>query len=403
MPAKTQKTLVVLPTYNEASNIKALIEKIFETGKKSGLWIDILVVDDNSPDGTALIVKKLQEKSQRLHLSSGPKQGLGKAYVRGFKKGLELKKYTFFVMMDADFSHDPRDIPKLLKAMKPSVDVVIGSRYLAKSFIDKNWPWRRALQSKLANLGARYIASLPRDISDYTGGFRALRVSNLSKIKLDEVSASGYGFMISLLDKLIKENMRIKEVPITFTNRLQGKSKMRRQDIIEFIRLLYKLNPDSPVPRMMRFGLVGASGTVVNLACLAFLVEVISLPALLAAALAIEASIISNFSLNHIYTFRSLTSRSKVWYRENSLTTLHKLFKYNLIALSGAAISFSVFALLYKVVGVHYVPADLIAIAAATSWNYLMSVRIVWKVVDTKTRRRKMRLYKLSRLADEKA
>ena len=375
-----KKVLVVLPTYNEADNIEPMVGAIFKVAARLPNYeIDILVVDDNSPDGTAERVARLQKSRAGLHLIKGCKQGLGKAYRRGFKHGLGLKPYFAVVMMDADFSHDPKVIPALLAALEAGADYVIGSRYVAGGGTTGNWPTKRLLQSKLANFLARHLVGLDTKVHDLTSGFKAVRASALKQIPLDDIPASGYVFQVSLLHAFSSRGFRVREVPIMFGDRRAGKSKLGLRDMAEFLYQTYRLNPDSRVRRLLRFCLVGASGTLVNLAVLIGLVRLAHLPVLLAAAIAIEVSIVSNFSLNHLYTFRLVRIAEP---KDSPVSLLIKLFRYNLITLSGAAITYAVFALGYKMLGLHYVLADLIAILLATAWNYWMSVRIVWRVVD---------------------
>ena len=374
-----KRVLVVLPTYNEADNIEPMVGAIFKVAAKLPEHeLDILVVDDNSPDGTAERVVGLQKKRTDLHLVKGRKQGLGKAYRRGFKHGLGLKPYFAVVMMDADFSHDPKTIPSLLKALA-SADYVIGSRYVRGGGTSGNWPTKRLMQSKLANFLARQLVGLKIDVRDLTSGFKAIRATALKQIPLDDIPASGYVFQVSLLHAVSKQGFRVREVPITFGDRLAGQSKLGLRDMVEFLYLTYRLNPNSTVRRLLRFGLVGAAGTLVNLAVLVGLVRLAHLSVWLGAAIAIEVSIISNFSLNHLYTFRLVRIAGP---KDSLSSLLTKLFRYNLITLGGAAITYGVFALGYKGLGLHYIVADLIAIILAMAWNYWMSVRIVWRVVD---------------------
>ncbi len=370
--------LVIVPTYNEAANIERLIKKIWRVGAEAEHVFEVLVVDDNSPDGTGQIVKKIQTKDSRLHLLSGRRQGLGKAYVRGFKHGLKKGGYDAFVMMDADFSHDPAVIPNLLKALDAGADYVIGSRYVPGGGTADNWSRRRLLQSRLANSLARWLVGHHGGIKDQTSGFKALRSSALAKISLEQVSASGYVFQVNLLHAFAKAGYKLAEVPIIFADRTKGKSKLRLRDVVEFLYLTYRLNPDSTVRRLVRFGFVGAVGTLVNLGVLFLLVQGLGAQVLLAVAIAIEVSIVSNFFMNHLFTFRF----HRAGRLDSTATVATKLVRYNFITLGGAAISYLVFLACYKWLGWHYIISDLIAIIVATSWNYMMSVRVVWKVVD---------------------
>lgn len=227
------KTIVVIPTYNEAENIERLINKIFEVKPD----VHILVVDDNSPDGTALVVEKLMANDKRLHLiKRAGKLGLGTAYIEGFKYALH-KGYEAIFEMDADFSHNPEDLPRFLEALQDA-DLVIGSRYLTGVNVI-NWPLRRLILSYFANLYTRLITGMP--IKDATGGFKCFRAEALKQIDLDKVKTNGYGFQIEMNFRLWAKGFRVKEIPIIFVDRMNGVSKMNKKIILEAIFLVWKL------------------------------------------------------------------------------------------------------------------------------------------------------------------
>ena len=212
------KSIIVIPTYNEKENILRLIEKIHSIVGD----IHILVVDDNSPDGTGQIVKNLKEKDNRIHLIQREgKQGLGTAYCKGFEYCLE-NNFDYIFEMDADFSHDPNEIPNFLKAIE-SNDLILGSRYI-KGVNVINWPLKRLLLSYFANMYTRFVTGM--DVKDATGGFKCFRASLLKKIDLASVKTNGYGFQIEMKFKAWKKNFKLIEVPIIFTNRVAGESKI---------------------------------------------------------------------------------------------------------------------------------------------------------------------------------
>ena len=377
MSSQPSKCMVIIPTLNEADNIERLITEVFLTLKNKNAYIvDVLIADGGSTDSTLIQVEKLKKiNPKHLYIVKIKKRGLGLAYIQSFKYSLR-RSYDTFVMMDADFSHDPSHIPSLLKKIDDGYDYVIGSRYIKGGITRK-----RTVKSYLANAFAKLMLDLKGDIQDMTGGFKAIRVSALKTVNLDAIKASGFVFQVNLLHDFSKQGYKIAEVPITFKNRKSGRSKMRLSDVLEFIYLTYRLNPNSRVRRLIRFCLVGASGVMVNLAVLVLLVQVFSVNPPIAYAVALEVSIISNFCLNHLYTFRAAITSPKSQRHDSIPTLFNKLIRYNLITLGGAAISFAVFYLFYKL-GLHYIPSDLIAIIAATAWNYYMSVKIVWKLVD---------------------
>ncbi|MDZ7332156.1 MAG: polyprenol monophosphomannose synthase [candidate division KSB1 bacterium] len=228
------KAIVVIPTYNEAQNIENLIDRILFQGIRG---LDILVVDDNSPDGTAEIVENIARCESNVFLLKRPtKAGLGTAYVAGFKYALE-HGYDYIFEMDADFSHDPDEIPNFLEAIK-NYDLVIGSRY--KTGVNViNWPITRLVLSVGANKYTQWITGLP--IKDCTGGYKCFRREVLEAIDLDQIASDGYSFQIEMNFKAWKKGFRITEIPIVFTDREAGSSKMSKKIIREAIWMVWKL------------------------------------------------------------------------------------------------------------------------------------------------------------------
>lgn len=297
--------LVILPTYNESENIRPMLKALQEVNTSTpDRNFEVLVVDDNSPDGTQVIVKEIMGSDKSVHLLTGEKEGLGKAYIRGFQWGLKKKKYDAIVMMDADFSHDPKAVPILIDALDTGDDYVIGARYVKGGFIPGNWPLKRIMNSKVANFLAHRLVGIDKNLTDITGGFKAIRVSALKRVDLSRISARGYFFQVNLLYEFIKSDAKIAERPISFADRERGQSKLRAKDVTEFVYRAFMLNPDSPVRKLVRFGLVGLSGTIVNLVVLTLSIKRGHLSAVSGDVIALEVSIISNFFLNHWYTFR---------------------------------------------------------------------------------------------------
>jgi dolichol-phosphate mannosyltransferase len=228
-----KKTLVVIPTYNEKKNVETLIPKILQMYPE----IHILIVDDNSPDGTADFVSDLSRRDGRIHLIKREKKaGLGTAYVAGFKFMLAAG-YDYVVQMDADFSHDPAEIQNFLREIE-NYDLVIGSRYTNGVRVI-NWPISRLLLSYFANVYTRVITGLP--LHDSTGGFKCYRREVLEKIGLDEIKSNGYSFQIETTFYAWKKNFRIAEIPITFVDRIEGSSKMSKKIVREAVFMVWKL------------------------------------------------------------------------------------------------------------------------------------------------------------------
>lgn len=224
---------MITPTYNEVKNISTLVKQIFELN----LDCDILVIDDNSPDKTAIKVKELQERHENLFLEErSQKSGLGTAYIYGFRWAIE-KSYQTVVQMDADLSHDPKELGSLILGLKNN-DLIIGSRYVHGVSVI-NWPIRRLMLSYGANLYSRIITGMP--IKDGTGGFKAWRVDLLKKIKLKSVKSQGYSFQIEMNFRAWSLGARIKESPIIFTDRTIGESKMSKSIMYEAIWIVWRL------------------------------------------------------------------------------------------------------------------------------------------------------------------
>ena len=227
------RTLIISPTYNERKNIQSLIEQVFDLDSTYHL----LIIDDNSPDGTAKKVEELQKKHSNLHLEIRPgKAGLGTAYLYGFQWVLD-KGYDSIVQIDADLSHDPNDIPRLLANLS-NHELVIGSRYVEGVSV-VNWPIRRLILSYGANYYSRFITGMP--INDGTGGFKAWSASLLDKIKLNEVRSQGYSFQIEMNFRAWRLGASIKEEPIIFVDRTIGESKMSSTIMYEAIWMVWRL------------------------------------------------------------------------------------------------------------------------------------------------------------------
>ncbi len=223
------RVCIVLPTYNERENVRTLLPVLLRT--KIPGELHVLVVDDSSPDGTAQEVKQLQKVFPRLHLlERARKEGLGAAYIAGMRHALATLNPDIIFEMDADFSHDPADVPRLLAALKEH-ELVIGSRYVAGGSI-VGWNWWRKSVSFGGNLVSRLLAGV--SVKDCTAGFRAWNVNLLKKIDFGKLGVSGYAFQLSILHAAMRKKVRIREIPVVFTERREGQSKMRWKDIIEF-------------------------------------------------------------------------------------------------------------------------------------------------------------------------
>ena len=238
----SERALVVLPTYNERVNLPLIVPQILEQDPR----IEVLIVDDNSPDGTGQLADELAAADRRVHvLHRHEKAGLGKAYLAGFRWALD-RGYDFVLEMDADFSHDPKFLRQLLAAAKDA-DLVIGSRYRAGVNVI-NWPISRLLLSIGANQYARWVTGLP--LTDSTGGFKCFRREVLESIDFEKVRSNGYSFQIEMSFRAWKKGFRLVEIPIVFTDRMEGQSKMNKRIVREAIWMVWWLRLRSVAGRL---------------------------------------------------------------------------------------------------------------------------------------------------------
>lgn len=225
------KGVIVIPTYNERENIAPLVDALQLQFRAIRHEMSVLVVDDNSPDGTADVVRALQGRYPNLYLIEGKKSGLGAAYVRGYRHAMKGMAADVLFGMDADFSRKPEDLPRLMEQIDAGADLVISSRYVEGGRITADWSLRRKLNSRLGNLVARYVYGI-YGVNDCTAGFRAIRASLLRKIDLEGLRVQGYAFLVALLHAAVILRARIVEIPVEFVDRRYGDSKLGISDIV---------------------------------------------------------------------------------------------------------------------------------------------------------------------------
>lgn len=227
------KALIIIPTYKERENLTELVRQIFA----KDLPVEILIIDDNSPDGTGALADELAARDPRIHVMHRPgKLGLGSAYVVGFRYAIE-RKYDAVFEMDADFSHSPDSLPEFLRELE-GADMVLGSRYL-RGVTVVNWPLKRLILSYGANVYTRVVTGM--SIKDATGGFKCIRRQVLEAIDLDRVKSDGYGFQIEINFKAWRKGFKIREIPILFVDRMAGESKMSRRIVWEAAWMVWRL------------------------------------------------------------------------------------------------------------------------------------------------------------------
>jgi dolichol-phosphate mannosyltransferase len=254
----TVRVSIIIPTYNESLNIKRLLDNIYDENHAKGyekrdIQMNVLVVDDNSPDGTSEIVKEYQKHNPFVHLLIRQnKEGLGAAYIHGMNHSLSTLRPHILFEMDADLSHNPKYILPMIDKIRAGADFVIGSRYIKGGSIPSNWGVSRKMISRSANVYARLMLGL-RSVNDCTGGYRAIRASLLRRIDLDSLNIKGYVFQISLLNQVILTRGDIREVPIAFEDRTNGSSKMKFSDVLELGMVVLRLSVRKNLMRLTQF------------------------------------------------------------------------------------------------------------------------------------------------------
>jgi dolichol-phosphate mannosyltransferase len=238
-----ESALAIVPTYNEVNNLRLILPQILEQDPR----LEVLVVDDNSPDGTGKLADEISEREPRVHVLHRPsKLGLGTAYRAGFRWALE-RTYEYILEMDADHSHDPKHIPQFLAAAE-SADLVLGSRYLGGRVTVVNWPMPRLLLSYFANIYARIVTGVR--LHDATGGFKCFRRRVLETIDLERIQSNGYAFQIEMSVRAARRGFRIKEIPIVFVDRTDGVSKMSGAIVREAVWVVWRLRMQSLFGRL---------------------------------------------------------------------------------------------------------------------------------------------------------
>lgn len=252
METTQEKICIVMPTYNEAENLPLITDMIFKQAKVDWADIHVLVVDDNSPDGTSEVAKKLMQKNKNIHLLVRKnKEGLGMAYIAGINHAIDTVQPNIIVEMDADLSHHPSHLPSMLEKLKEGYDFVIGSRYIPGGSVPKEWGFHRKLISRTANIYTKAFLNM-KNVHDCTGGYRAIRSTVFEKVDLHTLQTKGYAFQISLLHQTLQSGFSVAEVPIHFAERHAGVSKIRFSDMTELALFVTKLGLKSGMMTRIR-------------------------------------------------------------------------------------------------------------------------------------------------------
>ena len=318
---KTPIAVVVIPTYNEAGTIGEMVDtlcgKVFPKIKD---WqCKLLVVDDTSPDGTYKIVQKKQKQYKNLELFLNPtKAGIGGAYIKGFRFAIKDLKADVLIEFDADFQHPPKDIPVLLKQISAGYDYVLGSRKIKGGSNPKGWGFKRVFFSEVGGMVARFVLFFPSKtfikITDPTTGLKASRVKGfVDTMDMDHLYSKSFGYKLEFLYKMVQLGAKIKEIPLQFGLRTKGESKIEPKTAKDIFRSVFLLRKNDPTTlKFVKFGCIGLFGFVINKVgldvfakALQNIINTVGVRNFVANALAAEVSIISNFILNNLWTFKN--------------------------------------------------------------------------------------------------
>jgi len=386
-----------MPSYNEAENITRMIEELFtkEFPQIKDAEMHLLVVDDNSPDGTGKIVKEAMKKHENLHLLTGQKQGLGWAYIRGFKYAMDKLGADAVMEMDADFQHPPRFVKDMVKAYSDGADYVIGSRYIKGGSVPRQWALSRKAISYFGNLFIRLVLVKPK-LHDLTTGFRLMKVKGvLDKIDLDNLmEPTRFAYKVDLLYQCIKNAKKTVEVPLEFAPRTKEQSKFNPKEMISTFKVAIILGIRDK-KRFIKFGTVGFTGYIINAVALELfsgtpiastlasyftvlkgtILAFIAEPSAWAAGIAAELAIINNFTFNNIWTFKE----EKI---KGLFNIIRKFLAFNLAALGSVVIQFIVIGLMVVLFGDTRLIRQLGILASlplVLSFNYTMYNLFIWK------------------------
>ncbi|NMB79858.1 MAG: glycosyltransferase family 2 protein [Methanomicrobiales archaeon] len=360
---------VIIPTFNEEANIRNIVMAVDAVFYENSLNGQVLVVDDNSSDGTIAIVREIKRIKPHVDILVREKDhGLSQSVADGFVHAAS----EVFIVIDADFSHPPVLIPRMYEEIKKGSDVVIGSRYMEGGGI-KDWPLKR----RLISTGATFLGRLLfPDITDPVSGFFAIRKN---VVKDASLKPRGYKILLEVLGKGHWE--KDVEIPFEFTDREAGASKLKLRTIIEYAEQVLDITLHSFIhrdnaawrewKRVFKFGIVGLTGIIVNMGVLYALTEYAHFYYLVASFFAIELSIINNFIWNDLWTFQGETERK-------FSSRYQRLVAFNLVSAGGVAINMGLLYLFTGVFGVYYLISNLIGILVAFSWNFLVNRRVTW-------------------------
>jgi dolichol-phosphate mannosyltransferase len=372
------KIVIIIPTYNEAENIEGLIKALQESSIKFPQHqLHLLVVDDNSPDGTGELVKKLKVSYDNLSLLTGEKHGLGQAYLRGMDYATKKLKAEVMFEIDADFQHDPYAVPNFIDKIDQGFDFVIGSRYIKGGSIPSNWGLTRKILSKVGNLIVR-AGLLTFSIHDWTSGYRAIRSWVYKKNKKKLQGFNGYTFQVAFLYEALNSGVKIVEIPIHFGERKYGKSKIGSEYVKNLLTYLAKTRiRETTRWRFFKFAVVGGTGFVIQTVIFEVLgVFMRVLSPTIATIIGGQVAILSNYILNNLWTFKDkiITNPAKLIYK-----FLQFWLTSNFAVLVLQAGTVRVGELLVGENKLFIQGFYLLGIIFTLIWNYTIYNRLIWK------------------------
>lgn len=370
----------ILPTYNERENITLLLDALQKEARLcSKHTFKYLVVDDFSPDGTGDVIRIYQKKNKETYLLEGKKEGLGKALLRGMTYAVEKLHADIIVQMDCDLSHDPKRIPAFLEQIDNGADFVVGSRYIKGGSIPSNWGLHRKIFSVIGNAIVRFGLGMKK-IHDWTGGYRAYAIKYYALLKKEMEEYGGYVFQIAFLHKAIKRGAQVVEVPIHFTDRKFGHSKIAPAEYIKNVLLYVAASRWNDIRHgaFGKFLVVGGIGFIINALLLVLFREKGNLAPSVANLIGAAAAIFSNFNLNNVWTFKEEKISSLSMY-------LGKLIQFYLTSALGVIIiQTGTIELLTRLFGTKfYFLFFLIGTGLLLIYNYSVYSKVIWKKTKT--------------------
>lgn len=367
----------IIPTYNEKDNIGPMIDTLMKIFAAYPQWENhIVVVDDQSPDGTARIVERKRHKNMRLHLLNKKKEGLGRALIKGYDYAVREIKADIIIPNDADFQWDPEDFPRLVKKIEEGFDVVVASRHVAGGKV-VGWNWFRKLNHDISNSLLAWMVAGVHEVRDHAGNFKAIRVKKiLDKVSLSKMKNAGFSFQLHILYELSKAGAKFTEVPVTFKERKLGQSKIGfnryyLRDILEYIKSAVIIRYDRS-QRFFKYAIVGVAGLIIQTIISQVLITFKITPSV-SVSIGAEGAIISNFLLNNYWTFKS--------HVVSGVNLFRKFLEFNLASIGAVIIQgIVVFLATYFLGNKYWFPSMIFAIVfLVIPYSYFVYNRFIWK------------------------